>query len=692
MPSVKIALAAGLGVVVAALAIVLSHAPVSVVMGNGVTASPGIAVSHGNEVRCQAGETIPQGTTAIRISLAANAGPTVGIRATDGASLITEGQRSAGWGVDETVTVPVTRVARTNDHARVCTTIGAAVERVLINGTRVLGGGVRLRMEYLRPASGSWFSVIPAVARAMSSGHAPSGGWVAYAVLAVMIAVSMLASWLVLTEARARRAPESPAASAGRLDLRRRRLYERRLLVDHHAALPGGGRALALRLRPGPGRNMAAAEPDRFAFSQEELTAMRDLGQTEVQWHPEVKTIFSPAAQLRLQEDLALPLARVGAGAGSAAPEPPLYYALATVPYYLGAGGTLLDQLLLMRLLGALTAGLTALFTFLFVRESLPGVQWAWVVGGLAAALEPLLAATSGAVTPDALLYAVCAAIFYSLARAFRCGLSLGLAVAIGIEVAIGTMTKLNFVGLVPGVMTGLVILAVRARRRADTPARANLALAWLAVAMAIALSPVCVVVLRELAEHRPVLGILPGTIRAAVGRESLVGGLVYVWELYLPRLPGMFNYFPGLSTTRQLWFDRTVGLYGWVDTSFPVWVCGLALVPAGLIALLALRALASRRAALRARLPELLVYLAIGVGTAVLLGETSHINRLSEGAGYAQPRYLLPLLPVACAWVALAARGAGRRWGPIAGALIVVLVLAQNIFSQLLVVARFYG
>ena len=41
---------------------------------------------------------------------------------------------------------------------------------------------------------------------------------------------------------------------------------------------------------------------------------------------------------------------------------------------------------------------------------------------------------------------------------------------------------------------------------------------------------------------------------------------------------------------------------------------------------------------------------------------------------------------------LALAARGAGRRWGPAAGASIVVLFLAHDIFSQLLVVSRFYG
>jgi hypothetical protein len=153
-----------------------------------------------------------------------------------------------------------------------------------------------------------------------------------------------------------------------------------------------------------------------------------------------------------------------------------------------------------------------------------------------------------------------------------------------------------------------------------------------------------------------------------------------------------MTNIFPGLSTIRQLWFDRAVGLYGWLDTTFPEWVYNVALIPAGLIALLALRTLLASRAALRARLPELAVYLAMSLGLMALIGADSNLHRAVEGAGYAQPRYLMPLLPLAAALLVLAARGAGKRWGPAVGALIVVLFLAHDIFSQLLVVSRFYG
>ena len=71
----------------------------------------------------------------------------------------------------------------------------------------------------------------------------------------------------------------------------------------------------------------------------------------------------------------------------------------------------------------------------------------------------------------------------------------------------------------------------------------------------------------------------------------------------------------------------------------------------------------------------------------------TAYLSIGSEGVGgFVEPRYLLPLLPLLGAVLALAARGAGRRWGPPVGALIVVLFFAHDIFSQLLVVSRFYS
>jgi hypothetical protein len=154
-----------------------------------------------------------------------------------------------------------------------------------------------------------------------------------------------------------------------------------------------------------------------------------------------------------------------------------------------------------------------------------------------------------------------------------------------------------------------------------------------------------------------------------------------------------MPHYFAGIATWRDIWFDRAVGVYGWMDTVFPGWVDNLALVVATALAGLAARELYVRRAALRARLAELATYAAVVFGVLVLMGFASYqTDVVSHELAFGEPRYLLPLLPLLGAAIALAVRGAGRRWAPVVGAAFVVLFLGHDLFSQLQVIARYYG
>jgi 4-amino-4-deoxy-L-arabinose transferase-like glycosyltransferase len=446
-------------------------------------------------------------------------------------------------------------------------------------------------------------------------------------------------------------------------------------------------------------------EPDHFAYvkqlaengrlpasdseqlSSEELAVLEGLQSFEVRQQPQDRTISSPAEEARLQKALASAskLPRSGSpNAGVAANQPPLYYALEAIPYRL-AGGTLLDRLQLMRLFSALFAALTAFFAYLFVCEALPGAPWAWSVGGLAVAFAPLLGFMSGSVNPDAMLFAVCAAVFYLLARAFRRGLDVRMAVALGAATAVGFLTKLNFMGLAPGIFLGMLLLTLREARVSG-----RRAYRMLAIAVGVALSPIVVYALRNALSGHPLLGIVSTALQGTNG--SLLARLNYVWQLYLPRLPGTADYFPGLFTTRQLWFDGSVGLYGWLDTPFPGWVNDVALVPAAAIVGLCGRSLYLGRSALRRRSGELCVYAVMSVGLLVLIGADSFNAFPETDAEYAQARYLLPLLALFAAVLALAARGAGRRWGATVGVAVVLLCLGHDVFSQLQVVARYYG
>ncbi len=540
-----------------------------------------------------------------------------------------------------------------------------------------------LRIEYLRPGPGSWWSLASAVARRMGLGRAPSGTWVALLPLALMSVAVALAAWLVLGWLERSRPGVGAAWICAAVAALSAASWS---IVTPPFQVPDEPSHFAYAQRLAETGRLPTSGGSRFA--PEELAVLEDLHQREVRLRPARGTISSAVQQRRMEEDLAQPLPRRGPGdAGLASTEPPLYYALEAIPYRLDESGNLLDRLTWMRLVSALLAGVSVLFVFLFLREALPGARWAWTVGALGVALFPLLGFMSGAVNPDALLCAVSAALFYCLARAFRQGLTVRLAVAVGVVTAVGFLTKLNFAALAPGVALALIVSTRRAARTSGRSAYRSLA-----IAAVIGASPVLLYALINVLSGHHTLGVASSGAGVAATHGSPFGELSYIWQLYLPRLPGMASDFPGMSTTRQLWFDRTVGLYGWLDTAFPDWVYSLALIPAALIAALCARALVVRRAALRGRLPELAVYALIAVGVLGLVGADSYLEFPGRAGGYSEPRYLLPLAALFGAALALAARGAGRRLGPAVGTLIVLLILAHDIFSQLLAVARFYN
>lgn len=423
------------------------------------------------------------------------------------------------------------------------------------------------------------------------------------------------------------------------------------------------------------------------SYSPAETRVLEGIHYYEVRFTPPVHTITTMAEQRQLNADDHADVSALGTGeAGIATSQPPLYYALQTIPYFI-ARGNILAQLQLMRLLSALFGALTVLFVFGFLREAVPRVPWAASIAALCVALQPLFGFMSGSVNPDTLLYTVSAAIFFCLARAFRRGLTRRLAAALGLLVLAGLLTKLNFVGLVPGVLLALLLLGVREARR-----RRGQALPALTIATTIAIVPVGLYALRNALDGRSALGAISSTIESVV-RQSPWDQLSYTWQMFLPRLPGMPHYFRGIATFKDIWFDRSVGLYGWMDTMFPSWVDNVALVLAVGTALLCASELVRRRETVRARLPELAVYAALLLGVLAMLGLASYrSDALDHHDALGEPRYLLPLLPLLAAALALAIRGAGRRWAPVAGAALVVLFVGHDLFSQLQVIARYYG
>lgn len=433
-----------------------------------------------------------------------------------------------------------------------------------------------------------------------------------------------------------------------------------------------------------------AGEVSSRALSSSERGALAGVRAESIWFQPDNGALRTRAEHDALMRRLAAePPRDDGDGAAlGGVPHPPLYYALEAVPYAVGATDSPLTSLALMRLLSALLGGATVLFAFLFLRESMPAHPWTWTVGALGVAFQPLFGFMSGGVNPDALLYASASALLYCLARGFRRGLTPRLAVAIGAVVATGMLAKLNFIGLLPGAAAGLIVLGLRGERT-----RSLRALRLPALAAGVAAVLVAPVLIANVALwDRPLVGATSGVFRPATEAASVGGALAYVVELFLADVPGTRAAVDGGPALRTLWIDGFVGELGYLDTRFRRWVYDLATVVLAGIAALAAVTLVRIRASVRRRLPEVAVYAAMAFGVLLLVGLTSYNLFLQRSGGAGQARYLLPLLALYGAALALAARGAGRRWTPALGSAIVLVALAHAGFSQLLAIARYYA
>ncbi len=747
MKSAKITLAVGVVLIAVAVAFTLTRSPPRVLRGSWHGSQAVLGAPTGDAAVCQDNEVLPAGTTAVRLSMWAFVGARVRVVAYDGTRVLTEGSRGPNW-TSTSVTVPVRSVHSTTSGARLCLAIGPNSEPILMLGNNVppaeaavalpasapaprsasleekLPG--RVNVEYLGSGSGSWWSRISSVAEHVGFGRAYSGTWIVGLIGALMIAVGALAVRLTLREMPANgattREPGAGGPSPVSAHPHKRPGPENRASRWQH--WPAGARAALKRVPRAAWMCVLIAalngtawsvivpsfqghdEVDHFAYvdriaqsgtlpggqgafvySPAQSLVMGALGYYTTRFTP-----FEPSISTGTQQHALTEAANAGASleqpeeVGVATTEPPLYYATQLIPFELGSGNILV-QLQLMRLLSVLLAAATVLLTFLFLREILPGAPWAATVGALCVALEPQLMSASSILNPDSLDFTITAAVFLCLARAFHCGFTRARAVTLGLLVVAGFLTKLNFVGVALGLVASVLILAVR-----EVRARGWSALKPVATVAAIGVVPAILYAIHNASTGRPTFGMISGSIESFTSHASF-DEPSYIWQLYLPRLPGMTHYFAGVATYKDIWWDRWVGFYGWMDTTFPGWVANVALIPGTIIAGLCGRELYAQRATLRARLSEFAGYAAVGVGVLVMLGVSSYNGDvIGKTSAFAEPRYLVPLVPLLGAVFVLAVRGAGRRWAAIVGAAVVMLCLGHDLVSQLQVIGRYYG
>jgi hypothetical protein len=172
-----------------------------------------VTLERGSSV-CQPGETIPADTAAVEMTIGTYRAPgtplQVHITGAQG-GLISEGGLGHGW-QQGVVAIPIRRVPANHTAATVClrntgsdalalagvAPFGAGT--IKINGRSVFGA---LRLDYLRPERGSYFSLLPTIADRVGYGKGSyTRDWAWIGVLVAVATVAVLVGRLLLRAER----------------------------------------------------------------------------------------------------------------------------------------------------------------------------------------------------------------------------------------------------------------------------------------------------------------------------------------------------------------------------------------------------------------------------------------------------------------------------------------------------------
>jgi hypothetical protein len=160
--AVRAVLAAGFVLLLAALGVTLSHAESRQAGGNQVPEVGEVVKRRGTWRKCQGPEIVPKDAAKLRLLVGTYGRPTPELRVTArarGRGIVTSGVLPAG-GREGHVDIPVRRVGEAQVGDRVCVSVrGRSRARTVL-----YGAAGRLRLDWFREGSESWFELLPTIA------------------------------------------------------------------------------------------------------------------------------------------------------------------------------------------------------------------------------------------------------------------------------------------------------------------------------------------------------------------------------------------------------------------------------------------------------------------------------------------------------------------------------------------------
>jgi len=658
---------------------------------NSIFPSEVVATLEPGDELCQAAR-VPAGTRAIEIPLRDGVpGPGLRLRvlAAGGREV---GAASAGGVRARSVRFELRRTLAGDAVGQVCvrqgpgggaSVIGSLAQTGLqLDGKPAQGA---ISMSYYRPGSESLLGLAPVIAQriGLTRGHT-GGAWRGVAVVLLFVAGVGLAAFVLIAFARGRSVRRAAllCAAVAVLNSLAWGLLTPTFQVPDEPFHLSYVQDLAEHGKPPDPR---PGVPDRYSEDMGLIVRASALG--PINFNPVGRPNWSPQQDREVNAALAKQPSTDNPGASAGLKDyPPLYYA-AMVPLYEAThavGGSTLDAISLIRILGALLAGVTVLALFAFLRELFPEREVLVAGVSLIVAFQPVFTWIQAGVNPDGLLIPLGAVLFWLFARAWNRGLDVPTATGMGLVAAASVLTKLSALGLAVGFALGLALMVWRQRHGAwRKPALAGVAAAALPLAL--------YALVNTLVWDR---SLVPGGVADAAGGPAARPGQVvsgfpaYLWQYVLPPVRSMTDFFHVGWTPKDFWTPLWVGKFGWYDYQFPDRVNTAAFVLYVVVAIAALAAILLHR---RREWPLWLLFTATAAGLAGTIARAGYPLRSTGNPIFEQARYLMPLLALYALALALAVSLLRRRAELVVLSLLVAVSSAHLLGAFILTVRRYY-
>jgi hypothetical protein len=379
-----------------------------------------------------------------------------------------------------------------------------------------------------------------------------------------------------------------------------------------------------------------------------------------------------------------------GSGLNALAKNPPLYYAVMSIPYRLLVWLPVLKRVFLLRLFNALFYLATIALVWLIAGEVFGRVRWKQTLAAGVVALEPQLSFLGAIINADTLLVTLSTGFLLAVIRLVRRGPSVRRVLAASLLAAAAVLTHGRGLVTLPLLAVALVVTWIKYR-------------------------PVALQTLKLAAASVATVGtgflgyVLFGR---GTGSGALYGGQVSelnsgrgfklgqflstVYQFYLPPFPSIPKRIGPRSGYgyRQVYIESFYGSFGSQDTSLAPRLYNLlqTLSAFGLVALYTAVVVRARK--LLRSWPVVVVLVAWWLGTVVFLHYVSYRAMLENGGQ--EPlivgRYLLPIIPLFGLAIAFTAGALPRRGGQLLGAAILAAGVLLSLTSIGLTIARFYA